>query len=346
MEVVFGGQGARGAVADFNRDGRADSVGIGVLTGYVELWLRGTDGVLRYSSAYAGPSPGPRVLVVEDFNRDGRPDVAVAGGSRKSFVPYHNVHVLLNQIEVNRNPDCAGATVAPAELWPPNHELIPVEIGGVTDPDGDPVTVTVTGVTQDEPLERRLDRMGMIETPGPVDEESAASAASCPDGVIVGGGAELRAERLGRGNGRVYALSFVATDGRGGACTGTVRVCVPHDRGRPRACIDDGQSVNSLGPCNPGPALLPPAAVGAVALRVLPARGVTATLEYELPSESEVALAVYDVAGRRVKVVENARRPSGVYRLAWDTSGVPAGIYFYRLRTPSKSLSVPLILLR
>jgi hypothetical protein len=37
-------------------------------------------------------------------------------------------------------------------LWAPNHQFVPIAIMGVTDPDGDAVTITVTGVTQDEPV--------------------------------------------------------------------------------------------------------------------------------------------------------------------------------------------------
>src|SRR5262245_65032857 len=52
-------------------------------------------------------------------------------------------------------------------LWPPEHGLQTVSIVGVTDPDGDPVTITATGVTQDEPL----DDLGDGNT--------------CPDGALV-----------------------------------------------------------------------------------------------------------------------------------------------------------------
>src|SRR5262245_9617591 len=116
-------------------------------------------------------------------------------------------------------------------LWPPEHGLQTVSIVGVTDPDGDPVTITATGVTQDEPL----DDLGDGNT--------------CPDGALVDGVAQVRAERSGRGNGRVYAITFTADDGRGGLSQGTVTVSVPHDQdGHP--AVDDGQTVNALGDCD------------------------------------------------------------------------------------------------
>jgi hypothetical protein len=56
----------------------------------------------------------------------------------------------------------------------------------------------------------------------------------------------VRADRTGSGDGRVYHLAFAADDGRGGACTGTATVCVPHDQGR-RTCGDGGALFDSMG---------------------------------------------------------------------------------------------------
>ncbi|HSD10468.1 MAG TPA: hypothetical protein VLF14_05770, partial [Candidatus Binatia bacterium] len=56
---------------------------------------------------------------------------------------------------------------------------------------------------------------------------------TCPDAEGLGEGvARLRAERSGSGDGRVYHLTFVADDGRGGQCTATVEVSVPKNRNR------------------------------------------------------------------------------------------------------------------
>ena len=44
-----------------------------------------------------------------------------------------------------------------ASLWPPNHKLRTVTVSGATDPDGDPVAITITGVTQDEPVNGKAD---------------------------------------------------------------------------------------------------------------------------------------------------------------------------------------------
>lgn len=116
----------------------------------------------------------------------------------------------------NNPPDCSGVRADPSSLWPPNHRLRPVHLSGATDPDGDPVTIVIDGVSQDEPVDGKGD--------GHTSPDSVISAAA--DTVL------LRAERRGRGKGRVYAVSFSATDGRGGSCSGTTRVSVAKNRGR------------------------------------------------------------------------------------------------------------------
>ena len=106
-----------------------------------------------------------------------------------------------------------------------------VNIVGVSDPDGDPVTITITGITQDEPLDDTGD--GNFE----------------PDGAGVNTStAQVRAERSGNGNGRVYEISFTASDGQGGECSSSVQVCVPHDK--KDDCVDDGQNFDSTGEGN------------------------------------------------------------------------------------------------
>src|SRR5262249_7030556 len=119
----------------------------------------------------------------------------------------------------------SSAHAATSRLWPPNHQLVPVEVMGVTDPDNDPVTITVTAVTQNEPLD---------------------GGKASPAAMIVNGQAWVRAERSGKGNGRVYTIHFRTDDGQGGSCDGSVGVCVPHDD-NDGTCIDDGQRYNSLG---------------------------------------------------------------------------------------------------
>ncbi len=128
---------------------------------------------------------------------------------------------------VNNPPDCSGASADPGLLWPPNHRMVPITIGGVTDPDGDPVAITIDGVTQDEPT------------------NGLGGGDTAPDAVISGGDVSVRAERSGTGDGRVYVISFTADDGLGGTCQGSVTVTVPHDQKPGHVAVDSGQAYDS-----------------------------------------------------------------------------------------------------
>jgi hypothetical protein len=133
-------------------------------------------------------------------------------------------------IAANQPPDCSGVTATPDTLWPPNHKFRNITLSGLTDPDGDPTTLTITGVTQDEPVN------------GVEDGDTAPDAAAGATASEV----KLRAERSGIGDGRVYEISFTGTDAFGATCTGTVQVSVPlSNNGVP--AVDSGQLYDSFG---------------------------------------------------------------------------------------------------
>lgn len=62
------------------------------------------------------------------------------------------------------------------------------------------------------------------------------------------------------------------------------------------------------------------------------------TFEYSLPSPSRVAIDIFNIMGRRVRVLVQETKPAGVYRIDWngtDQTGEPvaSGVYVYRLQT-------------
>ena len=72
-----------------------------------------------------------------------------------------------------------------------------------------------------------------------------------------------------------------------------------------------------------------------------PARA-SVSVTYYLPEPSHVVLAVYDAAGRLVRVLVGGDRPSGVYSSSWngyDEHGrrASAGVYSYQLRVGGKT---------
>jgi hypothetical protein len=135
----------------------------------------------------------------------------------------------------NSPPVCTAVAPNRASLWPPNHKLRTITVSGATDPDSDPVAITITGVTQDEPVNGKGD------------------GNTSPDHVLgpAAGQARLRAERAGGGDGRVYTIAFTTTDPSGAGCSGSVAVGVPHDR-RGTAVDSNPQAVSPQAKDKPG----------------------------------------------------------------------------------------------
>ena len=232
----------------------------------------------------------------------------------------------------NQDPDCSSVTGSLAELWPPNHQFVDVTVSGATDPDGDPVTITITGITQDEPT------------------NTLGDGNTCPDASFSGATASLRAERTGNthvpGDGRVYRISFTASDGKGGECDGSVDVCVPHDQRPGHVCVDNGQNYNSLLCSSPTPAgesSIDPDRVSIVSAKV---GGGSATIEYGLPVASDVQLDVFDVLGRKITTLESSLQTVGIHTTTWNTAGVKGGVYFLRLQAGRVMVSRSILVLK
>jgi len=128
--------------------------------------------------------------------------------------------VVVHVQSINDPPHATAARPTTTLLWPPNHGLVAVGIVGVCDPDGN-ATITITGVTQDEP------------TNGLGDGDTAIDAVINADGTVL-----LRAERSGNGDGRVYHVHFIVSDPEGSAA-GVVHVFVPHQK--KSLAIDGGE---------------------------------------------------------------------------------------------------------
>jgi hypothetical protein len=124
-------------------------------------------------------------------------------------------------------PDCSGAVPSMSLIRNANGQFRPIRVVGVTDPDGDPVTIAIDSIFQDEPV---------------------GSLGTAPDGIIMGSVARVRAERLAQsagGDGRVYHIGFTASDGTGGMCSGEVQVVVPLRRNE---AVDGGALYDSTVP--------------------------------------------------------------------------------------------------
>ncbi len=270
----------------------------------------------------------------------------------------------------NHSPDCTAARASVSSIWPPDYRWVPIGISGITDPDGDEVAVRVTRVTQDEPLNgdddahgrgrgddsgRRVTAAGAeVGTEGgseALSGDDEAGSDHCPDALIDSGGrVAVRAERNGHGDGRVYEIEFMASDGRGGVCDGSVQVCVPgrehrQHGGEQVSCVDNGQRYNSLGPCHAGHERSgPPSRVPT--LTQMARSGSATALEYSLPSPGDVSIVVFDVAGRRVATLTEGAQYAGTHAVTWDARGNKSGIYFCRMQVGSLTIRKSILILK
>lgn len=129
---------------------------------------------------------------------------------------------------VNDAPECGTPTTTPF-IWPPNHKMVSINAAmSATDIDGDTITTTVSSIFQDEP------------TNGLGDGDTSPDATLSP--------AQVRAERSGTGDGRVYAVTLTADDGNGGTCSGLVKIFVPHDMKKPVTAVNSGATYDSTTP--------------------------------------------------------------------------------------------------
>ena len=69
-------------------------------------------------------------------------------------------------------------------------------------------------------------------------------------------------------------------------------------------------------------------------------------IRYELPSDCHVSLDVYSVLGEHVATLIDEHQPAGARVARWDSSGLPAGVYFCTLRAGGNVEKRKMVLLR
>ncbi len=75
------------------------------------------------------------------------------------------------------------------------------------------------------------------------------------------------------------------------------------------------------------------------------------TIKYRLPSSEPVRVTVFDVLGRQVKVLVDARQPKGWHQVNWDgqnneNTRVSSGIYFYQIHYGNFNETKKMIILK
>lgn len=67
-------------------------------------------------------------------------------------------------------------------------------------------------------------------------------------------------------------------------------------------------------------------------------------ISFRLESEQDVDLKVLDVTGRVVRSLADGRMPAGMHQIQLDSNGMAAGVYYYRLTTPTSTQTKKMIL--
>jgi concanavalin A-like lectin/glucanase superfamily protein/PKD domain-containing protein len=107
-----------------------------------------------------------------------------------------------------------AVTLNPNVLWPPNHKYVKTTPSfAIADACREMTTVNLLSVSSNEPDN------------GLGDGDTGNDIVVNDDGTL-----SLRAERSGKGSGRVYTITYQATDGAGNSTTASAFVTVPHNK--------------------------------------------------------------------------------------------------------------------
>lgn len=69
-------------------------------------------------------------------------------------------------------------------------------------------------------------------------------------------------------------------------------------------------------------------------------------IEYKIPEQGWVTIKIFDILGREIETLVNEQKPPGNYTVRWNATGMPSGIYFYRLQAGMKTITKKLILIK
>ena len=123
--------------------------------------------------------------------------------------------VTVNDVQA---PVISGLSAVPNSLWPPNHKMVDVTVNyNATDNCPGPIACHLS-VSSNEPV------------------NSTGDGNTAPDWVIVNNHlVDLRAERKGNGDGRVYTITVTCSDTHGNTSSQNTAVTVAHDQGNDKS---------------------------------------------------------------------------------------------------------------
>ena len=230
----------------------------------------------------------------------------------------------------------------PITLWPPNHQYVAFDVTDFVVSVDDNCTdleaagVLISHVTSDEVEDARGGGDGNTDN----------------DIYFDGTTLNLRAERQGSGNGRVYTVHLAIEDEHGNLSTATAQVHVPKSRNR--VAVDDGAVYEVFGPAL---GRLNGAAGEELATALIPEGyelsqnypnpfNPSTTISYALPEAGNVTLVVYDLRGSQVAELANGWQSAGIHRANFNASNLAAGTYLYVLTVDGERMVRRMLLIK
>ena len=212
-------------------------------------------------------------------------------------------------------PPEINISVAPDELWPPNHDMIAITaIVNTTDNRDANPDVVLTSIVSDEPD----NGLGDGDMPNDIQE----AALGTDDREFL-----LRAERSGEGDGRTYVITYTATDASGNSVEGEAAVTVPleQEEGSGKVVVPGEYALlpNNPNPFNP-----------------------STEITYGLPGHSRVQLTVYNARGQEVARLVDREQSAGYHTVVWDASGMSSGVYLCRMEAGEHRIVRKMLLVR
>ena len=216
-------------------------------------------------------------------------------------------------------------------IWPPNHKYVTYGMSDfVLSVDENCETliiddVYITKATSDEPENAE----------GEGDGNTLNDIIIADDCKSI----QLRKERQGDGNGRVYTIHLELDDGNGNLGSATCQVQVPHNNGE--TAIDDGPIYTVLSNCYVvyQSSLITDVDNENVELKVYPNPFMTSVnITFSIEKEQKVVVAIYDITGKLVKTLVDQNLSEGDHKVTWNSQDqyggfIQQGVYIIKLIT-------------
>ena len=237
----------------------------------------------------------------------------------------------------------------PITLWPVNHKYKTINLDQLVLDVSDNCGIGEEGVV-----------ITMVSSDEPEDAKGGGDGKTTDDIIISADctSVDLRAERQGGSNGRVYTINLSVRDEAGNETTAQCYVHVPHSvKG---IAIDDGvgSGYNVESNCSGGfkDGIISDQNKLQIANELQficfpnPFREET-ILQYTVPVETRVILEIYSIDGKKINILVNRQEKAGSYSIKWkgrDNSDLPLpnGIYLARIFAGNNKQTVRIVLQR